>query len=70
MKNVIFSPRQTCVMRGDFGAADQILPTIPKEQRNRVAHFLQKQGIGSHGNNSRKSWQHLASPFAHLLLIT
>jgi len=36
---------QTCVMRGDFDAADEILPTIPKEQRNRVAHFLEKQGF-------------------------
>merc|ERR1719383_1572265 len=36
---------QTCVMRQDFTAADQILPTIPKEHRNRVAHFLEKQGF-------------------------
>merc|ERR1719383_1225780 len=36
---------QTCVMRQDFTAADQILPTIPKDHRNRVAHFLEKQGF-------------------------
>jgi len=36
---------QTCVMRQDFTSADQILPTIPKEHRNRVAHFLEKQGF-------------------------
>ena len=35
---------QTAVMRKDFETADQVLPTIPKEQRTRVAHFLEKQG--------------------------
>lgn len=34
---------QTAVMRKDFATADQVLPTIPKEQRTRVAHFLEKQ---------------------------
>jgi len=34
---------QTAVMRKDFDRADQVLPTIPKEQRTRVAHFLEKQ---------------------------
>lgn len=36
---------QTAVMRGDFDAADKILPSVPKEQRTRVAHFLEKQGF-------------------------
>ncbi|XP_034023732.1 coatomer subunit beta'-like [Thalassophryne amazonica] len=36
---------QTAVMRRDFSLADKILPTIPKEQRTRVAHFLEKQGF-------------------------
>ena len=36
---------QTAVMRGDFEAADKILPSIPKEHRTRVAHFLEKQGF-------------------------
>ncbi|XP_070826436.1 coatomer subunit beta'-like [Chaetodon trifascialis] len=36
---------QTAVMRRDFTTADKILPTIPKEQRIRVAHFLEKQGF-------------------------
>lgn len=36
---------QTAVMRGDFGAADNILPSVPREQRTRVAHFLEKQGF-------------------------
>lgn len=34
---------QTAVMRRDFTMADKVLPTIPKEQRTRVAHFLEKQ---------------------------
>lgn len=34
---------QTAVMRRDFSTADRVLPTIPKEQRPRVAHFLEKQ---------------------------
>lgn len=34
---------QTAVMRGDFETADRILPTVPKSQRTRVAHFLEKQ---------------------------
>lgn len=36
---------QTAVMRQDFDTAKQVLPTIPREQRNRVAHFLEKQGF-------------------------
>uniref|UniRef100_UPI0037E8326A coatomer subunit beta'-like n=1 Tax=Semicossyphus pulcher TaxID=241346 RepID=UPI0037E8326A len=36
---------QTAVMRRDFNTADKVLPTIPKEQRIRVAHFLEKQGF-------------------------
>ena len=34
---------QTAVMRRDFDTADKVLPTIPREQRTRVAHFLEKQ---------------------------
>uniref|UniRef100_A0A8C6QD94 Beta'-coat protein n=1 Tax=Nannospalax galili TaxID=1026970 RepID=A0A8C6QD94_NANGA len=36
---------QTAVMRRDFSMADKVLPTVPKEQRTRVAHFLEKQGF-------------------------
>lgn len=36
---------QTAVMRGDFETADRVLPTIPRSQRTRVAHFLEKQGF-------------------------
>lgn len=36
---------QTAVMRRDFGTADKVLPTVPKEQRTRVANFLEKQGF-------------------------
>ncbi|KAF4525282.1 hypothetical protein B566_EDAN009365 [Ephemera danica] len=35
---------QTAVMRKDFETANKVLPTVPKEQRTRVAHFLEKQG--------------------------
>ncbi|KAH8260032.1 hypothetical protein KR026_001013 [Drosophila bipectinata] len=38
---------QTAVMRRDFERADLVLPTIPKEHRTRVAHFLEKQGFKS-----------------------
>ncbi|MEQ2165532.1 hypothetical protein GOODEAATRI_017786 [Goodea atripinnis] len=34
---------ETAVMRKDFSMADSVLPTIPMEQRARVAHFLEKQ---------------------------
>lgn len=36
---------QTAVMRRDFEVADRVLPTVPKEHRTRVAHFLEKQGF-------------------------
>merc|ERR1712106_927179 len=36
---------QTAVMRRDFETADKVLPTLPTEQRTRVAHFLEKQGF-------------------------
>uniref|UniRef100_A0A7N6AEM6 Coatomer subunit beta' n=1 Tax=Anabas testudineus TaxID=64144 RepID=A0A7N6AEM6_ANATE len=36
---------QTAIMRRDFRTADKILPRIPKEQRTRVANFLEKQGF-------------------------
>ena len=32
-------------MRRDFDTADRVLPTVPEEQRTRVAHFLEKQGF-------------------------
>uniref|UniRef100_F1KTB4 Beta'-coat protein n=1 Tax=Ascaris suum TaxID=6253 RepID=F1KTB4_ASCSU len=36
---------QTAVMRRDFDTADKVLSTIPRDQRTRVAHFLEKQGF-------------------------
>jgi coatomer subunit beta' len=36
---------QTAVMRRDFDTTNGVLPTVPKEQRTRVAHFLEKQGF-------------------------
>ncbi|XP_046572197.1 coatomer subunit beta'-like isoform X3 [Haliotis rubra] len=38
---------QTAVMRRDFETADKVLPTVPREQRTRVSHFLEKQGFKS-----------------------
>lgn len=35
---------QSAVLRGDMDAAEEILPTIPKEQRNKVARFLEGRG--------------------------
>jgi len=32
-------------MRRDFEAAAQILPTVPQEQHNRIARFLETQGF-------------------------
>jgi len=36
---------QTAVMRQDFDTANEVLPSIPKSARPRVAHFLEKQGF-------------------------
>jgi coatomer subunit beta' len=36
---------QTAVMRRNFDKANKVLPTIPKDQTSRVAHFLDKQGF-------------------------
>lgn len=35
---------QTAVLRGDLEAAGEILPSVPAEQRNRIARFLETQG--------------------------
>lgn len=35
---------QTAVLRGEMEVADSILPSIPKEQRNKVARFLEGRG--------------------------
>ena len=35
---------QTAVLQGDLDAAAEILPSIPKEQRNKVARFLEARG--------------------------
>ncbi|KAJ3057861.1 Coatomer subunit beta', partial [Quaeritorhiza haematococci] len=36
---------QTAVLRGDFATAEKILPTVPMDQRNRIARFLESQGL-------------------------
>jgi len=35
---------QTAILRGDLEAAADILPTVPTEQRNKLARFLETQG--------------------------
>lgn len=35
---------QTAILRGDLDAAAEILPTVPADQRNKVARFLESQG--------------------------
>ena len=36
---------QTAVLQGNLDGAEEILPSIPKEQRNKVARFLESRGI-------------------------
>ena len=48
---------QTAVMRRDFETADKVLPTIPREHRTRVAHFLEKQAsIWFMKKKEKNSW--------------
>ncbi len=35
---------QTAILRGDMDAAAEILPTVPKDQLNKVARFLEGRG--------------------------
>lgn len=35
---------QTAVLRGDLAAAEEVLPSVPVDQRNKVARFLELQG--------------------------
>lgn len=35
---------QSAVLRGDLGAAQEILPSVPADQRNKIARFLEAQG--------------------------
>ena len=39
---------QTAVLRGDMDAANEILPPIPKEHRNKIATFLEGRGTRRH----------------------
>jgi coatomer subunit beta' len=36
---------QTAILRNDLETAEQLLPTVPADQRNRIARFLESQGI-------------------------
>jgi coatomer subunit beta' len=35
---------QTAIIRGDLDTAAELLPDLPKDQRNRVARFLEARG--------------------------
>ena len=36
---------QTAILRGNLEAAESLLPSIPNDQRDKVAHFLESQGL-------------------------
>jgi len=36
---------QSAILRGDMEAAKEIFPTVPKDQRSRVARFLEAQDL-------------------------
>jgi len=36
---------QSAILRGDIEAAEDILPTVQKDQRSRVAHFLEARDL-------------------------
>lgn len=42
---------QSAILRGDMAAAESILPTIPADQRNRIARFLEGQGMSFSGQS-------------------
>ena len=56
---------QTAVLRGDMEAAAEILPTIPKEQLNKVARFLEGRGKYSLLQSSKK----IVQPYGGLTLF-
>jgi coatomer subunit beta' len=35
---------QTAILKGDMAAAESVLPSVPADQRNRIARFLEGQG--------------------------
>lgn len=53
---------QTAVLRGDMEAAAEILPTLPKEQLNKVARFLEGRGTLSPPSRLIPSSSGLSSP--------
>lgn len=55
---------QTAVMRKDFSTADGVLPTIPREQRIRVAYFLEEQVQPCFAFASCPSWRYMCWGFA------
>jgi coatomer subunit beta' len=35
---------QSAILRGDLDTANELLPSVPADQRNRIARFLEGQG--------------------------
>ena len=44
---------QTAILRGDMDSANEILPTLPKDQLNKVARFLEGRGQHFHFDRRR-----------------
>jgi coatomer subunit beta' len=47
---------QTAVLRGDLTTADSILPSVPSDQRGRIARFLESQGTETNCSCSKQSF--------------
>lgn len=49
---------QTAILRGDVDTAADILPTIPSDQRNRIARFLESQDLKELAMNVTEDVEH------------
>ncbi|KAJ3222114.1 Coatomer subunit beta' [Clydaea vesicula] len=49
---------QTAVLRGDLVSAEKILPTVPGDQRNRIARFLESQNLKEEALNVSTDLEH------------
>ncbi|KAG2189488.1 hypothetical protein INT44_004630 [Umbelopsis vinacea] len=49
---------QTAILRGDLDTAAEVLPTIPTDQRNRIARFLESQDLKELAMNVTEDVEH------------
>jgi coatomer subunit beta' len=49
---------QTAILRGDLDTAAEVLPTIPSDQRNRIARFLESQDLKELAMNVTEDVEH------------